>query len=108
MDIQTCYNQQTMTHHAVISQGDIQSNVCSDSREGLTLAIDEAVGLIKTGKITKQEPVFYNSDEADIDRQIAAMRPKEPQRQSIYSSSSSSSSVSAAPFIAMGFLAGVC
>ena len=103
------YEPMTLLYHADVSKGDVQSRVSSETEDGLAIAVGEAIELIETGRITPQEPVFYNAVEADIDRQLAAMRPKS---QSIYSGSSYSSPSSSigdvAPFIAMGFLAGIC
>lgn len=108
-DLSIYYEPRSMLFRATVCVDDVVSQVCSDCISGLDKAIGEAIELIAAGKITPQEPVFYNPDEADIDKQLAAMRPKEPARQSmrIPSSSSINTSNGMFPFVAACFLAGV-
>jgi len=103
------YEPRAILFKATVCVDDVVSQVCSECISGLDKAISEAIELIAIGKITPQEPIFYNRDEADIDKQLAVMRPKEPiQPQSRYSSSSSTSTDSGMlPLVAAICLAGV-
>ena len=92
MKIDRYYDAQMILHRATITKGDIFASVCAETEDELCVAIDEAIQLIEEGKITKPEPVFYNADEAAIDKQLMAMRPKEHKLSRVVGSSDYSNS----------------
>lgn len=105
VDISICHI--TRTYQIRYKRG--RASHCMED-DDLPTTVRHLVKGIDNGSIKEYEPpeYTYNPDEADIDRQLAAMRPKQPTYRSSNSSSTSySSGTSTAPFIAMGFMAGI-